>query len=48
MHPKQWSFSNEKFYDVFSGYADRLHPAYLTLQCQIKGSMGERSKPALC
>ena len=48
MRPKQWSFSNEKIYDVFSGYADRLHQGYLTLQCQTKGSMGEWSKPALC
>ena len=57
MRPKQWSFSSEKIYDVFSGYADRLHQGYLTLQCQTKGSMGERSlsacrfrrkKPALC
>ena len=37
-----------KIFYVFSGYADRLHYGYLTLQCQTKGSMGERSKPALC
>lgn len=33
---------------LFFWYANRLHPGFLTLQCQTKGSMGERSKPALC
>ena len=28
----------------FLRYADRLHSAYLTLQCQKEGSMGERLK----
>lgn len=32
----------------FLRYANRLHSGVLTLQCQKKGSMGERSKPALC
>lgn len=36
------------FFEDFLRYADRMHPAYLTLQCQKEGSMGERSKPALC
>ncbi|MDE5822829.1 MAG: hypothetical protein K2H63_10165, partial [Paramuribaculum sp.] len=56
--PKTMVFYHlKKFFEDFSGYADRLHPAYLTLQCQTKGSMGERllsacrfqrKKPALC
>ncbi len=35
--------SEISFFEIFFGYADRLHSGYLTLQCQTKGSMGERS-----
>lgn len=39
-------YRKKKILKVFSGYADRLHSGYLTLQCQTKGSMGERSLSA--
>lgn len=32
----------KNFFKNFIWYADRVHPPYLILQCQNKGSMGER------
>lgn len=44
--PKRHFRRNSVFFEDFFRYADRLHSAYLTLQCQKEGSMGVRSLSA--